>query len=79
MAFATSMFHPVCPADVFTFLCNADPYNRNAGFCLLDRESLRKNIIETWRRDYNMERPHSSLNDLKPVEFANTFKKEQQT
>ena len=38
-----------------------------------------QNIIETWRQDYNQERPHSSLNDLTPAEFANTFKKEQQT
>ena len=28
-----------------------------------------REIIETWRNDYNDERPHSSLNDLTPVEF----------
>jgi putative transposase len=28
--------------------------------------------IETWRRDYNEQRPHSSLNYLPPVEFART-------
>ena len=27
-------------------------------------------IIETWRKDYNEVRPHSSLNDLTPQEFA---------
>jgi putative transposase len=36
-------------------------------------------IIETWRQDYNWERPHSSLNDLTPTEFARTFEKEQKT
>ena len=25
--------------------------------------------IETWRREYNTERPHSSLGDLTPYEF----------
>lgn len=28
-----------------------------------------KVIIETWRKDYNETRPHSSLNDLTPIEF----------
>jgi len=28
--------------------------------------------IETWRQDYNQQRPHSSLNYLPPVEFART-------
>ena len=28
--------------------------------------------IETWRRDYNEQRPHSSLNYLPPAEFART-------
>lgn len=28
--------------------------------------------IETWRRDYNTIRPHSSLNDLTPEEFVKT-------
>jgi putative transposase len=36
-------------------------------------------IIEIWRQDYNLERPHSSLNDLTPNEFARTFEKEQKT
>jgi putative transposase len=26
--------------------------------------------IETWRKDYNEQRPHSSLNYLPPAEFA---------
>jgi putative transposase len=38
-----------------------------------------RNIIEDWRLDYNSERPHSSLNDMTPEEFAKTFLKEQQT
>jgi putative transposase len=29
-----------------------------------------RKIIETWRQDYNQFRPHSSLNDLTPEEFA---------
>jgi putative transposase len=29
-----------------------------------------KRILEAWRRDYNESRPHSSLNDLTPVEYA---------
>ena len=36
-------------------------------------------IIENWRQDYNSERPHSSLNDLTPEEFAARYYKEQQT
>jgi transposase InsO family protein len=28
--------------------------------------------IETWRQDYNEQRPHSSLNYLPPAEFART-------
>src|SRR5580700_1171659 len=28
--------------------------------------------IETWRQDYNQQRPHSSLNYLPPAEFAQT-------
>ena len=28
-----------------------------------------RNIIETWRREYNTERPHSSLDGLTPQEF----------
>ena len=30
-----------------------------------------QHIIETWRNDYNHNRPHTSLNGLTPVEFAN--------
>jgi putative transposase len=31
-----------------------------------------REIIEEWRVDYNQVRPHSSLNNLTPVEYANT-------
>jgi putative transposase len=27
-------------------------------------------VIEAWRRDYNAVRPHSSLGNLTPLEFA---------
>jgi putative transposase len=30
-----------------------------------------REIIEAWRRDYNEVRPHSSLNNLTPMEYAN--------
>ena len=29
-----------------------------------------KECIETWRKDYNRVRPHSSLGDLAPEEYA---------
>ncbi len=28
-----------------------------------------KDIIEAWRKEYNEERPHSSLDDKTPVEY----------
>ena len=31
-----------------------------------------RRIIETWRIEYNVERPHSSLGNLTPQEFAET-------
>jgi putative transposase len=31
-----------------------------------------KTKIETWRRDYNEVRPHSSLGDLTPTEYSST-------
>lgn len=31
-----------------------------------------REIIENWREDYNQVRPHSSLNNLTPAEYANT-------
>lgn len=34
-------------------------------------------IIEEWRCDYNTVRPHSSLNNLTPKEFADSFIKQQ--
>jgi len=36
-----------------------------------------RNIIEDWRLDYNSERPHSSLNNMTPEEFATRFKEQQ--
>ena len=34
-----------------------------------------RDIIETWRRDYNEVRPHSSLDNLSPMEFMETREK----
>jgi putative transposase len=31
-----------------------------------------REIIENWREDYNQVRPHSSLNNLTPAEYANS-------
>ncbi len=31
-----------------------------------------REIIENWREDYNRVRPHSSLNNLTPMEYAGT-------
>jgi putative transposase len=36
-------------------------------------------IIESWRQDYNTNRPHSSLNDMTPEEFSAEFFRKQQT
>lgn len=36
-----------------------------------------RNIIEDWRLDYNSERPHSSLSNMTPEEFATRFKEQQ--
>lgn len=29
-----------------------------------------KDIVESWREEYNRERPHSSLGNLTPIEYA---------
>jgi len=47
--------------------------NDNVFVCL---DSARK-LIEDWRQDYNEERPHSSLGDMTPQEFATRFKEQQ--
>ena len=53
------------------------PKNANGRFrdeCLNDNQFQTlveaQVVIETWRKDYNEERPHSSLNGLTPSEFA---------
>ena len=35
-------------------------------------------VIESWRQDYNTNRPHSSLNDMTPEEFSAKFFRNQQ-
>jgi len=42
----------------------------NANWFTSLRDARRK--IETWRQDYNQQRPHSSLDYLPPAEFART-------
>ncbi len=37
-----------------------------------------KQQLEAWRREYNEERPHSSLNNLTPAEFADAWQQQQQ-
>jgi putative transposase len=32
-----------------------------------------REVIEIWRKEYNEERPHSSLKDMTPKEFADRF------
>lgn len=36
-----------------------------------------RHVIEEWRADFNNARPHSSLGDLTPTEFSNSFMKQQ--
>jgi putative transposase len=43
----------------------------NANWFTSLKDARRK--IESWRQDYNQQRPHSSLNYLPPVEFARTL------
>ena len=33
-----------------------------------------REIISRWKDEYNMVRPHSSLGDMPPVEYARTLK-----
>jgi putative transposase len=44
---------------------------------LFDRLSQARRIIEAWRIDYNGHRPHTSLEGLTPIEFANRSKMDQ--
>ena len=38
-----------------------------------------RDIIEDWRRDYNLNRPHTSLDGLTPIEFATRSRTDQNT
>lgn len=42
---------------------------------LFDRLSEARNIIETWRIDYNTVRPHTSLGGLAPAMFADNVRR----
>lgn len=45
----------ICPQSVHWFLT-------------LQKAQL---VVETWRREYNEERTHSSMGDMTPMEFIN--------
>jgi len=66
------------------------PRARSAGAALLaafavvvlgciDRNDPARVLIEAWRREYNTVRPHSSLGNLTPAEFAERCSTTQQT
>ena len=44
---------------------------------LFERLSQARRIIEDWRIDYNAHRPHTSLNGLTPIEYANRSRMDQ--
>ena len=43
--------------------------NENQFLTLIEAQT----VIETWRKDYNEERPHGSLDGLTPKEFAQRY------
>ena len=45
---------------------------RKVVICLENLQKHARDIIEDWRKDYNEVRPHSSLKNLTPMEYANT-------
>lgn len=45
------------------------------GHWFMSREDAREKI-ETWRKDYNLHRPHSSLGGMTPIEFASRLSPE---
>jgi hypothetical protein len=47
------------------------PYTKFPTLLLFASLGQARRIIEAWRRDYNSQRPHTSLNGLTPIEFAN--------
>jgi putative transposase len=49
----------------------------NAHWFLSLEDAVQK--IETWRKDYNEYRPHSSLNNLTPMEFVATCRQQTET
>tara|TARA_R110002020_G_scaffold110627_1_gene255479 strand:- start:7887 stop:8069 length:183 start_codon:yes stop_codon:yes gene_type:complete len=44
---------------------------------LFDNLRHARNLVAEWRDDFNPHRPHSSLADLTPREYANRSKEEQ--
>jgi len=38
---------------------------------LFNSYAYARNVINAWRIDYNSKRPHSSLDGLGPIQFAN--------
>lgn len=57
--------------------CFVESFNRFRDECLNEHWVLSmrhaREVIEKWRREYNKERPYSSLKDMPPKEFADRF------
>ena len=50
--------------------CQEERLRRFRRFGSLESRFEPCRVIETWRAEYNTERPHSSLGDLTPEEYA---------
>jgi len=41
-------------------------------------DQLHREKLEAWRRDYNEHRPHSSIGNLTPIEFATSVRNQKE-
>ncbi|EOH9038113.1 integrase core domain-containing protein (plasmid) [Klebsiella pneumoniae] len=44
---------------------------------LFIQQSHAQDKLDNWRREYNHERTHSSLNDMTPAEFIRSLRKDE--